>query len=47
MTDTATQVLVVDDETTDHQPDCVHPVLKKPVRIEALVDKVREVLALS
>ena len=37
----------VDDETTDHQPDCVHAVLKKPVRIEALVGKVREVVALS
>jgi len=37
----------VDDETTDHQPDCVHAVLKKPVRIEALVATVREVLALS
>jgi len=47
MTDTDTQVLVIDDETTDHQPDCVRPLLKKPVRIEALVDKVREILALS
>ena len=37
----------VDDETTDHQPDCVHAVLKKPIRIEALVGKVREVVALS
>ena len=47
MTDTDTQVLVIDDETTDHQPDCVRPLLKKPVRIEALVGKVREILALS
>jgi DNA-binding NtrC family response regulator len=37
----------VDDESTGHQPDCVHAVLKKPVHIEALVSTVREVLALS
>lgn len=37
----------VDDDATDHHPDCVHAVLKKPVHIEELVSKVREVLALS
>ena len=36
-----------DDETTDHQLDCVHAVLKKLVRIESPVGKVQEVLALS
>jgi len=37
----------VDDESTEHQPDCVYAVLKKPVHIETLVGTVREVLALS
>lgn len=37
----------VDDEATDHHPDCVHAVLKKPVHIDELVSKVRETLALS
>ena len=37
----------VDDEATVHHPDCVHAVLKKPVRIDELADTVRQVLALS
>lgn len=37
----------VDDEATINQPDCVHAVLKKPVRIEELAETVRQVLALG
>jgi hypothetical protein len=37
----------VDDEATLNQPDCVHTVLKKPVRMEHLADTIRQVLALS
>ena len=37
----------VDEATTSNQPDCVHAVLKKPVRVEELTDTVRQVLALS
>ena len=37
----------VDDEATINQPDCVHAVLKKPVKIEALAETVRQVLALA
>lgn len=37
----------VDDEATINQPDCVHAVLKKPVRIEDLTETVRQVLALA
>jgi CheY-like chemotaxis protein len=37
----------VDDEATIHQPDCVHAVLKKPIRVDQLTDTVRQVLALS
>ncbi len=37
----------VDDEATINQPDCVHAVLKKPVRIDALAETIRQVLALA
>ena len=37
----------VDDEATLNQPDCVHAVLKKPVRIEDLADTIRQVMALA
>lgn len=37
----------VDDEATINQPDCVHAVLKKPVRIDDLTETVRQVLALA
>lgn len=37
----------VDDEATVNQPDCVHAVLKKPVKVEHLADTVRQVLALA
>ena len=35
----------VDDEVTVNLPDCVHAVLKKPIRIEKLMDTVTQVLA--
>ncbi len=37
----------VDDEATINQPDCVHAVLKKPVRIDELAETIRQVLALA
>ena len=37
----------VDEATTSSQPECVHAILKKPVRIAELIDTVRQVLALS
>jgi DNA-binding response OmpR family regulator len=37
----------VDDEATVHHPDCVHAVLKKPVRVDELAETMRQVLALS
>ena len=35
----------VDDEVTVNLPDCVHAVMKKPIRIEELVETVKQVLA--
>lgn len=34
----------VDDEATIHHPECVHGVLKKPVRKDNLISMVRQVL---
>ena len=35
----------VDDEVTVNLPDCVHAVMRKPIRIEKLVETVKQVLA--
>ncbi|MFH1571256.1 MAG: response regulator [Gemmatimonadota bacterium] len=37
----------VDDDTADRHPDCVHAVIKKPIRIESFLDTIAEVLSLA
>jgi len=35
----------VDDESNQYPPDCVHAVLKKPIRVEHFIDTVAQVLS--
>ncbi len=37
----------VDDDAAANHPDCVHAVLKKPIRIEPFLDTVKQVIDLS
>lgn len=37
----------VDDEAAIHQPDCVYAVVKKPIKSDLLLTRVREVLSLD